>query len=908
MEDHKLIEKISKIILSELDNIDQNLSVSKTVTENVFVHSDSISESHTQQASLINTQNIIHNEQIKLRREPFIAYVRAEIDGNERVYYICRSYTPSEIQTYEPSGVFVNYRSPIGRIVELDVDDEEIIRVLGREREVRVLEKNLFIPKKIQSKWDGIRNNFFLVSGTYSIPSLLDFIKTFVTIVKDQHLIQDIQEREKQLEEAFLEKLKIKEGLNREVIEKMELRDQAILDETQGNIFRLSLRSQIILTGAPGTGKTTTLIKRIAQKTDPIHLSDEEKYDLPEQTIADYFNEENWIMFTPTELLKMFLKEAFNNELIPASDKRVKIWDDERTTIGRDILKFLKTGEKGYFIKTSRQTLIAQSNIDLINHAKAFIKFYNQFIIDLFYKSYETLKNNNISPRMHTRFSQIKAKLENAIFQDEDDKTFSLIEGLSMLRDAFNSKRKELDDQIEQIINGIIGSKSGILDEIYKYIQSYKIDEFPEDTDVDEDDDVADDSEEHIETTEYNIISKHQIKRTLNFYAEKIASNRRMPKESIHSGVLNIISSFLPTNENLSELGKQIIDRKATNTLTRGYSNLINRIPFYYQRFRIQELGSKSSFFNSKYEKEIRNRKICTLEIDLIIFVILRNARKIFEKHKELLEINSKVDILEEIKYQYSTQISVDEATDFSTIQLGCMYYLSHPRFTSVSLSGDLMQRISDFGLKDWKECDFINENFEIHKVNKVYRQSPKLLKIAELLYENNVQQSSPFRSAFIPNDSDPTPLKFEPQDDEKVAEWIANRILEIFKIRHKLPSTAIFVADDDLIDHAFRIVEEPLNDISIGVKACHRGEILGSEGKVRIFSVKYIKGLEFESVFFLNINKIAERMPNLIDKYLYVGLTRAASFLGVVYQNQFPDEIRFVEDYFKEGDWSRFT
>ncbi len=40
MEDHKLIEKISKIILSELDNIDQNLSVSKTVTENVFVHSD----------------------------------------------------------------------------------------------------------------------------------------------------------------------------------------------------------------------------------------------------------------------------------------------------------------------------------------------------------------------------------------------------------------------------------------------------------------------------------------------------------------------------------------------------------------------------------------------------------------------------------------------------------------------------------------------------------------------------------------------------------------------------------------------------------------------------------------------------------------------------------------------------
>lgn len=130
---------------------------------------------------------------------------------------------------------------------------------------------------------------------------------------------------------------------------------------------------------------------------------------------------------------------------------------------------------------------------------------------------------------------------------------------------------------------------------------------------------------------------------------------------------------------------------------------------------------------------------------------------------------------------------------------------------------------------------------------------------------------------------------------------------MEIFNFKNKLPSTAIFVAEDDLIDHALKSVEEPLNNISIGVKACHRGEILGSEGKVRIFSVKYIKGLEFESVFFLNINKIAERPPNLVDKYLYVGLTRAASFLGVVYQNQFPGGIKFVEDYFKEGDWSRF-
>ncbi len=904
----KIIEKISRIILSELDNIEQNLSASRFVKDNVFAYPDRLGQAQKQRASLLKTQNAIHNEKIKLSREPFVAYVRAEIDKTERVYYICRCYTPTEIKTNEPSAMFVDYRSPMGRIVELNVNSKDIIRVPGGERVARIFEKNLFTPTKIQNKWDGIRNNISLSEGVYSIPSLSDFLKSFVAIMEDPQLIQNIQEKEKRIQEDFLEKLKIKEGLTREVIHKMELRDQATLDETQGDIFRLPLGSQIILTGAPGTGKTTTLIKRIAQKTDPVHLTEEERFDFPKQHVTDYINEENWVMFTPTELLKIFLKEAFNNEMIPASDKRVKVWDDERTILGRDILKFLKTGDKGYFTKTSKQLLLAQSNFELIDHANAFIKYYNQYVTDLFNNSFEILKNNNTTPKMLTHFSKIKAKLEIAAFKDEEERTLTLIEELGNLRDSFKSKSKEIDEQVEKIGNVIITSKPGLLDEVYSHIKSFK--EEPnnsEETDIEEDEYDYDEPEKNIETTEYSVLSKRQIERTIIFFAGRIVTNKKVPKESIHAGVLKIISSSLPSEDVLSNLGKRIVDRKVTNILTRGYSNLLNRVPFYYQKFRINSLR-ENSFFNIKYEKEIRNRKICDAEIDLIIFIMLSNARKLFKKHKELLEVGSKLDILETIRHQYSTQISVDEATDFSSIQLGCMYHLSHPRFNAVSISGDLMQRITDIGLTDWKQCNIITNTFIVHEVNKVYRQSPKLLKIAEVLYENNVKQKPPFNSAFKPNAREPEPLKFESRNDEEIGIWISDRILEIFNLQHKLPSTAIFVAEDDLVDEAFKIVEEPLNNNSIGVKACKRGEILGSDGKVRIFSIKYIKGLEFESVFFLNINKIAEQTPNLIDKYLYVGLTRAASFLGVVYKNQFPDEIKFIEKYFKEGDWSRFT
>jgi len=305
----------------------------------------------------------------------------------------------------------------------------------------------------------------------------------------------------------------------------------------------------------------------------------------------------------------------------------------------------------------------------------------------------------------------------------------------------------------------------------------------------------------------------------------------------------------------------------------------------------------------------VKEKRINGEEIDLLIFTILQNARKIFGRNSNLLNAHSKNDFLENIKGNYYTQVVVDEATDFSSIQLGCMYNLSSPLFNAVSFSGDLMQRVTNSGLSNWDECEVISPAIDIYTITKVYRQSPKLLNIAKILYENNVGMKAPFESAYPERSKEPDPLKFDKFSNSNFGKWVSDRILEIYRIHGgKLPSTAIFVSTDEQIPEAINSIEESLEDYSISLKGCPRGEILGSEGKVRIFSIKYIKGLEFESVFFLNINDIALHHPELFDKYIYVGLTRAASFMGVTYERRFPNKLNNIEDCFLDSTWEHLA
>ena len=91
------------------------------------------------------------------------------------------------------------------------------------------------------------------------------------------------------------------------------------------------------------------------------------------------------------------------------------------------------------------------------------------------------------------------------------------------------------------------------------------------------------------------------------------------------------------------------------------------------------------------------------------------------------------------------------------------------------------------------------------------------------------------------------------------------------------------------------------LADHNIRVAACPNGRVRGSENEVRVFDIKHIKGLEFEAVFFLGVDRLAADKPDLFDRYLYVGATRAATYLGLTCEAELPAFFRELPLAFAE-------
>lgn len=106
------------------------------------------------------------------------------------------------------------------------------------------------------------------------------------------------------------------------------------------------------------------------------------------------------------------------------------------------------------------------------------------------------------------------------------------------------------------------------------------------------------------------------------------------------------------------------------------------------------------------------------------------------------------------------------------------------------------------------------------------------------------------------------------------------------------------------MIDPLLKATESLLAMRNITIVGCKEGRVVGDAREVQIFDIQHIKGLEFEGVFFIGIDQLAERIPNLFHRFLYVGVTRAATFLGLTCEGPLPRGLEPLRQHFSAEGW----
>jgi DNA helicase IV len=249
---------------------------------------------------------------------------------------------------------------------------------------------------------------------------------------------------------------------------------------------------------------------------------------------------------------------------------------------------------------------------------------------------------------------------------------------------------------------------------------------------------------------------------------------------------------------------------------------------------------------------------------------------------------------------QYRNQVLVDEATDFSPLQLSCMFSLTQRRIRSFFACGDLKQRLTRWGVQSLDEIKWATGDLEVRTIDIVYRQSTRLREFARELSGEGATGAGPRHLAFegVP------PALFENATRPAAIEWLACRIREVERFVHRLPSIAIFVNAESDVEPTATALDSALTDANIRVTACHEGQAVGTDTNVRVFDIQHIKGLEFEAAFFVDLDGLIAKYPDLYDKYIYVGATRAATYLGIICSRMLPPRMEGLRGHFT-GDWS---
>lgn len=843
----------------------------------------------------------------RLMLDPFIARVEVEWSRGgppQTTYYFARR-SAAGMTTAIEKAAFVPSGGRLGALAEYEAGETATIEINGVARKARVLKRVVLSPQMREGLWDAILANFETEDWGQIIEflraeSLRQGLDALLGRVSGLPEAEDIVGR--LLAEAADSEAE-RGRLRRKVVERISLRDRPILDRFQGEIFRLPLDRQVILFGPPGSGKTTTLIKRLAQKRTADALTDSETRLVAGYDRERFIRPDSWAMFSPTELLKEYLGDAFSKEGVP-DNRNVRTWEKERHDLARNVFGILRTGSSGRFQHSDGGILTDPSSRGIAALHDDFAAYADSFQVR---RCDDALAALRTAPGDGIR-RQVLA-LTNALgpggkFSPSDIQQF--LDGAEGWQTEIRILSDAISSELNKAVNLLLNVNRSLLDEIAGSLSMLR---------AEDEEDVEDDSEEPAQPVSPSGNPKREaleaVMTTMRNWARAVAQGRRTIGG--RSGrVIALIGNRMPPAETLAGLGEKIALRAQMRTFVQAPRMSVIGLSTLYARFRRQALREGRHFRSGDDVAQFLNRNLISGdEIDALLLVMLRGARRLVTyADGRRIDPASQHDWLATIRSRYLTQVFVDEATDLSAVQLACSVELADPALRSWFACGDLRQRITAHGMRDNAEVEWLNRtteiNVDVRSINVGYRQSQKLRELSDalaaLLDGDDRPETEPSKGS---DEANAWPLLGQGLTGKALAEWLATRIGEVEDAVGRLPSIAIFVDGDGPIDELVSVIKPLLAKRNIPVAGCKEGKVVGDEREVRVFDVQHIKGLEFEAVFFVGVDALAARIADLYRRFVYVGVTRAATYLGVTCEAVLPAGLEALKPHFGTTGWN---
>ena len=483
----------------------------------------------------------------------------------------------------------------------------------------------------------------------------------------------------------------------------------------------------------------------------------------------------------------------------------------------------------------------------------------------------------------------------------------SLQANSSAMRDLMEGRQQSTRDLVRGALNLQLNRDPAFLDDLARFLDELEASARRDGETLDDREDVQDDEDdpedEGITASRGGRKAAAERAYRRAVVADALASARgtELRKGTRNQRVVDWINQRGLDERAKATVGQNQRLTAALTPLLRPVRDYLSRMPTRYRRFRTLR-RSEGRWYS---RDEIRGHEIGELEVDMLLLAVLRFSQGLLQLAPVRRALEDPFwQPLQPVYDQYRNQVLADEATDFSPVQLACMLAITHPTTKSFFGCGDFNQRLTRWGTRNASHLGWVDQRIGVERITVGYRQSKQLDDLARAIV---AVSSDGDHDAVLPEDVDrdgvAPVLKENGADLGVVCGWLAERIVEIERFVGELPSTAVFVPAEDHVERVAMQLHEVLSQQNIKVVPCPKGQVIGQENDVRVFDAQHIKGLEFEAAFFVGVDELEELYPDLFDKFLYVGATRAATYFGLTCAGTLPFRLGGLKPLLSQ-DW----